>query len=614
VARGLSAAHSTLEAPSGVLQRVTPRSALVAIVAGVVLAYGVLGVFVTTPRIFYDELIYMEAGDSLAHGDSPQVREGPYEYGILYPAVLAPVLWASSDREVGYELAKMLNALLFALAAVPVYLLARRLLRPWPSVAVAGLAVAVPSAVYVSVVMTESLAYVLSSCAIYAIVMATERPSVLRQFAALGTIGVAYLARPQFLALSAAFVAALALAIAIAPSRRARWRSEVRTLWPTLLSAAGGVAVFVLLPLARGNAPQERLGRYQDLWRSYDVLTVGRWLLYHASDLDLYLAVVPVAVAPVFLAFLYARARAGGEREGAFLATFASVNAAMLAVVAIVVTYQESSGSGTQRLHDRYVFYVAPLWLIALFASLQRDTPRPRWAVRLGIALAVVLAALLPLDDIDVNDGAKLFSAVGTGLPGIVSKVVDPAFAVGRLLLAAAALALVWLVFRSGRPLRVALFALAFVFVVDASLAWGHAFAPPERKVFAGGADERLWVDENVPAGADVQIVSVDCPHSTLVRDSFFETEFFNSAVGRVAQVGGAFPDARVTADGSVVRDSGGRMRTTYVVAPPGVRVEGRQIARGTAAGLTLWRTDGVVRLVGIHSVADLYRRACRGE
>jgi hypothetical protein len=149
---------------------------------------------------------------------------------------------------------------------------------------------------------------------------------------------------------------------------------------------------------------------------------------------------------------------------------------------------------------------------------------------------------------------------------------------------------------------------------VDASLAWGHAFAPPERKVFAGGADERLWVDENVPAGADVQIVSVDCPHSTLVRDSLFETEFFNSAVGRVAQVGGAFPDARVTADGSVVRDSGGRMRTTYVVAPPGVRVEGRQIARGTAAGLTLWRTDGVVRLVGIHSVADLYRRACRGE
>ena len=68
----------------------------------------------------------MEAAASLASGEGLSFRGEPYEYGILYPAVLSPVLLAFPDREVAYELAKLLNALFFALAAIPVYLLARR--------------------------------------------------------------------------------------------------------------------------------------------------------------------------------------------------------------------------------------------------------------------------------------------------------------------------------------------------------------------------------------------------------------------------------------------------------------------------------------------------------
>ena len=48
----------------------------------------------------------------------------------------------------------MINALAFALAAVPIYLLARRLLSPWPSVGVSALSIAIPSAMYTSVLMT----------------------------------------------------------------------------------------------------------------------------------------------------------------------------------------------------------------------------------------------------------------------------------------------------------------------------------------------------------------------------------------------------------------------------------------------------------------------------
>jgi hypothetical protein len=592
---------------------VRPAHALVALVLVVFLAYASLGAFVRTPRIFYDELIYMEAADSLAHGHSPQVREGPYEYGILYPAVLAPVVWAAPNREVGYELAKILNALLFALTAVPIYFLARRLLRPWPSVAVAALSVAIPSAVYVSVVMTESLAYLVASCALYAILLAVERPSVSRQIGALGAIAVAYLARAQFIALYGAFVAALVLVVLLVPERRARWRLELRRLWVTLLSLAAGLVAFVLVPLVSGEAPQDRLGRYQDLWRSYDVATVGRWLVYHVADLDLYVAVIPFVVAPVFLAMLFARARAGSERDGAFLAVFASVNAVMLVVVAVVVTYQESSGSGTQRLHDRYLFYVVPLWLISLFGWLQDGAPWPRWATRVGVVLAVVFAALLPLAEVDVNDGAKLFSAVGTGLPGIVGKLVDPAFFVGRIVLAVVAVVLILLARRPGRALRVSAFALLAFFVVDASLAWGHAFAPPERKVWAGSHLERRWVDEAVPAGTDVTMVTVDCARSTLARDSFFQTEFFNGSVGHVVQIGGGFPNGHVSDNGQVVWDSGEPVSAGYVVVQPRIALRGRRVAHGTAAGLTLWRVDSPVTVVGVHSLSALRRAACSG-
>jgi hypothetical protein len=592
---------------------VRPAHALVALVLVVFLAYASLGAFVRTPRIFYDELIYMEAADSLAHGHSPQVREGPYEYGILYPAVLAPVVWAAPNREVGYELAKILNALLFALTAVPIYFLARRLLRPWPSVAVAALSVAIPSAVYVSVVMTESLAYLVASCALYAILLAVERPSVSRQIGALGAIAVAYLARAQFIALYGAFVAALVLVVLLVPERRARWRLELRRLWVTLLSLAAGLVAFVLVPLVSGEAPQDRLGRYQDLWRSYDVATVARWLVCHVADLDLYLAVIPFVVAPVFLAMLFTRARAGSGQDGAFLAVFTSVNAVMLVVVAVVVTYQESSGSGTQRLHDRYLFYVVPLWLISLFGWLQEGAPWPRWATRAGVVFAVVFAALLPLAEVDVNDGAKLFSAVGTGLPGIIGKLVDPAFFVGRLVLAVLAVILILLARRPGRALRVSAFALLVFFVIDASLAWGHAFAPPEQKVWAGSNLERRWVDEAVPAGAEVTMVTVDCGQSTLARDSFFQTEFFNGSVGRVLQIGGDFPNGHVSDTGEVDWDTSQPVKGAYVVVQPGIALRGRRVAQGTAAGLTLWRVDGPVRVVGVRTASALRQAACSG-
>ena len=47
-------------------------------------------------------------------------------------------------------------------------------------------------------VMTESLSYLATAWALYGVMLALERPTVIRQLALLAAIGVAFLTRPQF--------------------------------------------------------------------------------------------------------------------------------------------------------------------------------------------------------------------------------------------------------------------------------------------------------------------------------------------------------------------------------------------------------------------------------
>jgi dolichyl-phosphate-mannose-protein mannosyltransferase len=574
------------------------RSPVAALVATVLVCFALTAAvssLVETPRIFYDELIYMEAAASLAEGEGLQVRDEPYAYGLGYPTILAPLVAIAGDRETAYTLAKLLNALLFALTAVPAYLVARRLLGPWPSIGVAALSVAVPSTVYVSVVMTESLAYLASTWALLAIVLALERPTVLRQVAALAAIGVAILARPQFFSIYAAYLLALVLAQWLLPERGLDWRG-LRMLWPTGASLALGVLLFVLGPLLRGERPGDVFGQYDTLLRSYDVATLGKWLVQHAAGLELYLAVVPVAVSPIVLTLFFARAREGSERHAAFVAAFATLNAAALAVASIVVTTQDDPGLEIDRLHDRYLFYVVPLWLIVLVWWIVNGAPRPRTPMRVGIALAAVLALLFPYRDLDLEDGVKLFSGPGTAFPAAVDEIAGSTIvgAVVTLLLVGLLLVAAW-----RGATKAAVWALVVVFAVNSLLVWGRAFNPPEGAVFADQGLERRWVDERVPEGASVTMLESSCDGSVLERDSYFLTEFFNGSIGDVLDLVDRQPAARIAADGTVLED-GAPLEADYVVAQPGARLQGTRLGSGTAAGLELWRVSGPVRVEGV--------------
>ena len=67
-----------------------------------------------------------------------------------------------------------------SLAAVPAYLIARRVVGKWLALLAALLAVAVPSMVYTATVMTENAYYPVFLLAALALVALLERPSTLQ--------------------------------------------------------------------------------------------------------------------------------------------------------------------------------------------------------------------------------------------------------------------------------------------------------------------------------------------------------------------------------------------------------------------------------------------------
>jgi hypothetical protein len=533
-----------------------PILVLAVIVIGAAIVYAGAAQLVSTPRVHPDEHIYGGGGASLGEGDGLRLRGEPYELGPVYPAILATVLVLAGDRETAYHLYKVVNGLLFALAALPIYLVARRLLRPWWSVGVAAFSIAIPSSMYVALVMTESTSYLAYSVALLAIVLALERPSAARQLGVLAAVVLAYATRAQFAVL---------------------------------------------------------FGAYQVLFRGYDPLDILRWGAYHLADLELYLAVVPIAVTPIVLALLWRRARAGSRPAAAFVAVFVTVNAAMLFVTAAFA----STEFGFDRLHDRNVFYLAPLWLLALGVWFAEGLPRPRIATAVGIATALVLLVVLPFRYIASDVGVDV---VPSALWARLQELLEGEVLTARKLMALGVLTLLTLV--AILPRR---FAWVFpgvilaTFAATAALAWERIADATENAVFAGALEHR-WVDELLPEDArvtKVYLVTTECPASAVTWHALYLTEFFNRSLERAAYIGDSIPDGLpirrvdVQRDGVLQDESGETLDADYVVTQPGMELAGEELGSGTSASLVLWRTDGPVRVTDAESNADLRTRDC---
>ena len=105
--------------------------------------------------------------------------------------------------------------------------------------------------------------------------------------------------------------------------------------------------------------------------RTYDVGAVSRWLLWHLSELDLYVGLVPVFA----LVLLCVGGKALSAAERAVVA--ATVSLVVLLAVEVAAFASQPSVS---RIEERNLFYVAPLLFTCLLLWIERGMPRPRAA------------------------------------------------------------------------------------------------------------------------------------------------------------------------------------------------------------------------------------------
>ena len=603
--------------PDHLLRRVPAWAWLVVIVAGSFavrawLARGMLG-----PFIMVDELIYSELGRSLADSRELLVRDvSSTGYGIVYPALISPVYAVFEHLTDAYAAVKTLNALLMSLAAIPAYLLARRVVGRGLALLAAVLAVSLPSLVYTGSVMTENAFYPVFLVTALLLTLVLERPTTARQVALLLAVGVAAATRVQAVALVPALLTApLLLAVFRGEGLRvALW--PFRWLYGVVLGAG---ALVVAAQLVRGRSLSDLLGAYSIVGESdYELGEVLRYALYHVAELDLYLGVVPVAATIV----LAGRSRSLDRPLQALLATALAVTFWLVLVVSAFASVF------AQRIQERNLFVVVPLFLVLLLAWVDRGAPRPRVLALAAAASAAALVLLIPferfIDTSALSDTLMLLPWWSVQDHVGLEWVAELAFGL------AVALAALFVLLPRRYALALPLVVLAYYAAVFHPI-WAGEHGVKQASagaVFQGiRGVPRDWIDAALPADARTAVLWTGRADRFTVN----QNEFFNRAVGPVYYLRqptpGGVGETQVRIDprdGLVRLPGGGSLAVDYLLTDGSVTPDGEVVARDDPLGTTLWRVGGDV--VSTTSIRGLYpndswsgetvtwkRRRCRG-
>ncbi|HUQ23045.1 MAG TPA: hypothetical protein VM049_08520 [Gaiellaceae bacterium] len=530
-----------------------------------------------TPGYFPDEYMYAELGRSLLDHGSPLVRgESSHFLPLLYPLLTAPA-WLWDDVEVAYRTVQAFNAVAMSLAAVPVFLLARRLrVGDRLALTAAALAVALPELLYSSSVLAEPLAYPLALTAVAIAVAVLERPLVRLQLAFLAFAGLAACTRIQLVVLPLCYL----LAVIAVGLRERSVRAQLRQHW----LAAGTTVVFLTAGLAVGLLGS--LGVYGSL-TAYSVDPSGAAKAFGVNAIVLGYAVgwVLAPGALMGLALALARPRTAGEL--AFGVVSLSLLVSLLVQAALV--------GDVGRVQERYLIYAAPLvvCLFALYAA--RGWPHLR-AHALVAGAAATAAAVVPLAGYAAGGGTGQ-SFVLVSLQELERLLGDVglaslAFAVAATIASALVLVAACTRPRVGTVAALALASIAGVGMTTAAHVHYEANRSAVRAIYLPA--DPSWVD----AAAAGPVTLLAAPHSA--RADLLTTLFWNRSVRRLVLLDGvgkpdtfAAPSAALDGAGHLVGTTGFVLADTLgssLVLRDAVRV-------ATGPTKTLWRSEGVPQL-----------------
>jgi hypothetical protein len=535
---------------------------------------------VHAPTVFSDELGYARLAQSLGETGHLGLFSNPgASYSPLYPALLSPIYALGASAPTAYSLIKIVNAVLISLSVFPTYKIARFVLPRRFSLLVAAVSVFAPLMSYSSFSMSENLAYPLCLVAIWSMLEAVCRPSALHDAALLVSIGLASAARVQLVVLLPVALTAMVFAAVLAQNVDHRARSLLRTardhllliLLPAVGLVAAGAASFAghdVLAISGRYAVVGRRG-LPNVWHFLDLLA------RHVAGVDLAVGVVPF-VAAIVTAVAFRRSGRRPEHR-AFAAVAVAATAWLLVEVAFDASLFDSPSGDVPRIHERFLIYVVPFFLVALVAAYRLPESRDRTRLYLAAAAtAVLLPVVIPFHTV-VNNTISVdsFGLEPLGRVERGSMVAVPHATLAAIWLAAT-FALLYVRVRERLRTVVLLVLLFFVGVtvlarmrIESGSLYGRSLLPAHVN----------WVDRAKPSG-DVVLVTGAGPST-----SALQTAYFNLSIDRLYYVchqafGPDFGEQQVTIDGAGrLRDSSGFVRARYAVMPASLVVRGRIVA-----------------------------------
>jgi hypothetical protein len=489
-----------------------------------------------SPRYFPDEYIYSQLARSIAEGRGLEIRGAPAHFPALLEPLLSAPFWLSGDAQTAFRLTLVWHALAMSLAAIPVFLLCRRLhLSDRVSLAAGALAVTLPSLTWASYLTADAIAYPLALGALCAIVALLDQPSRRLQVFVPVLCGAATLARVQYVVLPVVFlVAAAVLERGRVPSIARRYRLTL------ILFASPAILVFAA-------GPAKILGYYS----AVTDLSLGAGALLHWFTLDIVLLMIasgvvlaPGAAMGIASALLKPRTRS----EAAFGLVTVLFAASLLFEAALYAS------NGSERFQERYLMTLPPLLAPAFALGLRRSSTAWRFVGGASAAGLLLFAARVPLSGYTIGTG-KQDSPFLTGIYQVQQWTTGStgAFIVAAVGAALAATgAAVFL--RPKRGLMVGFCAMGAVMaaVSIASTSFDHAAGSRARITDLPG--DKQWVDHSGVKSADVLLLP-NSPRSVTPTHLFWNTALKGVMLLPDTDEPDAFPlsHVRIGADGTLL-------------------------------------------------------------
>lgn len=556
-----------------VTDAVRPRSRLDSFVAVVPVAFAALVILMImfweaavrkSPTIFTDELQWAQLSSAIAHTGHAALPDKTSGFHSLYAYLIAPAWWLGSTHA-AYAAIKYLDVVVMSTAAIPIYLLARRLTSP-AGAAIAALGTLCTSAFYyATLLLPEVLAYPTFCLCAYACFRALSGGGRRWTVAAIVLCLVAIEVRSELECIGAAFAIAAAWLWIVGPRG-----SRLRSSWSLVDHLGAGVLLLGALILANGVL-STRSTQWATVTRNYRsrIFDLG---FEAGSALTIGLGVLPVIAG---LASLWLPERRRDPHWRAFAAllaacivafgTYTGVKAAILSTV--FGTYVE----------ERNLIYLAPLLIcgaVVYFSS--RRPSLPLLAATSAIAGWLILSYGYQL-------GFPYSEAPGYGVAALANRgfrwdqpTIRTALAVTLVVCILAALLPVA---RLGASRRAALLVLALAVGVW-SLA-GEVTSARGSEQAANQFDEHMakpldWVDR-ASGGAGVTYLGQQVGDDV----GLWLTEFWNGSLKHIWTLDGSAPGPSGTLtpdllrpDGTLSNDPG----LDYVLEDNGVRLIGKVV------------------------------------